>query len=146
MLFPIRQWLFDTEAFDDKHQHVLMPSSLFTGIAHTIVKHAHEHSLKYTKKPENDQTTTVGPKITDFIAKIKKRSTTSDEADFFSLEDTNCGCSGKMSIADGIAEHLAENRNKEVKSTTNLELEEDASFKSKSAKLNKHETKPKRLN
>lgn len=141
MKIPIRQWLFDIKSFDDKHQHILSLASLATGITGHVVGKVYEHISTRTKKPdlEDGQTTTVRPKIIDFIDKIKKRSIqVADETDFHSLEDTNCGCSGKISIADGIAEHVADKGIKEEKkSSTDLELEEDASLKNKSSKVTK---------
>lgn len=82
-IFPFiifhRQWFFDVNAFDDKHQHILSPVSLLTGTVHVAVNRTHEHVLTRTKKPFtiNDllQTTTVRPTIIDFLSKIKKRST-----------------------------------------------------------------------
>lgn len=107
-----------------------MPTSLLTGITGVFVGKMHEHVLKYTKRPDfdDDRTTTPRPKIIDFISKIKKRSIQADET--ASLEDANCDCD-KVSIVDGIAEHLAEIRDSTLKTNTNLELEEDVSLKHK---------------
>lgn len=71
---------FDIEAFDDRHQHILFPTSHLTGLTHVVVGRIRDHVLTYTKKPiQNDEidesaTTTFRPTMLDFLSKIKKRS------------------------------------------------------------------------
>lgn len=117
----IRQWIFDVKAFDNKHQHVLLPTSFLTGTTHVVVSKIRDHVLTYTKKPNSFdlETTTVRPTIID-ISKIKKR-----HIDEFNSDE--CGCYGVIPIADGIAEHLADKKKPLTKSKTNLELHEESS-------------------
>lgn len=119
-----RPWIFDIKSFDDKHQHVLLPTSLITGTTHVIVDKIRDHVLTYTKRPETilnekDDCTTIRPTIIDFISKIKKRHI--DE-----IESDECNCGGKISIADGIAEHTVDKTMKSnFKSKTRHELDEE---------------------
>lgn len=101
---------------------MLNPTSLITGLTGHVVGKVRDHVLSLTKAPptvarteaqqpddcetttETETTappTTKRPTLIDFMAKFKtKRSIHSGEAD--------CGCSGKVSIADGIAEHVVD--------------------------------------
>lgn len=116
MIFDVfRSFLIDIEGFDDKHQHVLMPTSLITGVIGHVAEKALDH-LESRKKEamvgaaapiaaasEADSespnaTTSKRPTIIDFMAKFKtKRSVDSGKADW--------GCSSKLSLAEVIGEH-----------------------------------------
>lgn len=94
---------------------------MITGLTGHVVGKVRDHVLTYTKATPLASTeaqqlddcdtttkadsiasiTTKRPTLIDFIDKFKtKRSIHSGEAD--------CGCSGKVSIADGIGEHLVD--------------------------------------
>lgn len=76
IIFTFRQLIFDISAFDDKHQHVLLPTSLITGTTHIFVDKIRDHVLTYTKRIPNNadscESTTIRPTMIDFISKIKK--------------------------------------------------------------------------
>lgn len=101
---------------------MLSPASLVTGLTGHVVGKVRDHVLTYTKATpvasteaehlEDCETTTKAvavvsittkrPTLIDFIDKFKtKRSIQSGES-------ADCGCSGKVSIADGIGEHLVD--------------------------------------
>ncbi|XP_031632387.1 uncharacterized protein LOC116346456 isoform X2 [Contarinia nasturtii] len=121
--YPQKQWVFDTKAFDDKHQHILMPTSLLTGV---LIGKMHEH---VSKKVKINITTTVRPTIIDFISKIKKRAIhfeNNDSDESHSDDKINCGCN--VSVVEGIGEHVVENNAKiNQHRGTNRELEEHVS-------------------
>lgn len=89
--------IFDTQAFDDKHQHVLLPTSLITGTVGIFAEKMRDHVLTFTKSPPPNvigETTAVRPTLIDFIAKIKKRS----------IQINKDNCSENSSFVDGISE------------------------------------------
>lgn len=136
----------DIAEFDDKNQHVLMPTSLITGVIGLVAEKARDHVLSKKKDAmvgaaaavpaietdsETDSespnaTTSKRPTIIDFMSKFKtKRSIDSKKSD--------CDCTGKFSIAEVIAEHTVDkNLEKNVDEivTPEHELEEVASVSS----------------
>lgn len=145
VIYIFRAFFVDVAAFDDKHQHVLMPTSLVTGAIHLVAEKTRDHIQQSRNKdamvgatiatttapPEVDfetptkypiTTTSPRPTIIDFMAKFKtKRSIDSGKDDF--------GCSAKYSIADGIGEHVVDKdfgKKADVKDTPKHELEEVA--------------------
>lgn len=138
--------MIDIDGFDDKHQHVLVPTSLITGTIGLVAEKARDHVLSKKKDAmvgataavintdsATDATTSAiespneyptpstskRPTIIDFMAKFKtKRSIDSGKDDW--------GCSTKFSIADGIGEHTVDTneRTANVEITPVHELEE----------------------
>lgn len=106
------------------------------GTTGVVVGRLHEHALARTKPPSITdllESTTVRPKIIDFISKIKKRSAdlpkTENKIDrknptedlIEEIDDSDCPCSAN--IREGIAEHsIAEGDIKEKTTTITHEL------------------------
>lgn len=124
------------DGFDDKHQHVLSPTSLITGVIGHVAEKARDHVLSKQKEamvgaaasetdPESpNATTSKRPTMIDFMAKFKtKRSVDSGKV-------ADWGCSSKFAIAEVIGEHTVEknmDKNVEEVATPEHELEEMAS-------------------
>lgn len=154
--FFFRNLPFDIRT-PSKHQHVLNPMSLVTGLTHHIVGKVRDHVHTYTKPPptlvdkieltENVETTTkeiiptekISKRQTlfDIMANVRnKRSIQSDKVDSNTKED--CGCGGKLSIADGIAEHVVDKINEksvELKTDYDSETSELALHKKRSVSI-----------
>lgn len=122
---------FETKAFDDRHKHVLSPTSPPTSTTGVVLGKIHEHVMTYMKEPHSiddepatfNKTTTAQPTIMDFIAKMKKRSLQTNDADSNKSdygEKINCG----FPIADAIAEEIVLKGRNNDRSATNLELGE----------------------
>lgn len=128
--------MIDIDGFDDKHQHVLMPTSLITGVIGHVAEKTRDHVLSKKKDAlvgaaaptpatiasETDSespnaTKSKRPTMIDFMAKFKtKRSVDSGKVDW--------GCSSKLSIADVIGEHTVDkNIDKKVDETATPEHE-----------------------
>lgn len=112
-VFVFSGFSVDEHGFHHKDQHVLVPTSLVTGTIHLIAEKHHEH-VQSKKKVEPivavaplavssapSQPSSKRPTILEFMTKPKtKRSIDAPKGD--------CGCKGKISIADGIAEHVVD--------------------------------------
>lgn len=109
-----RSFIIDADAFHPKHQHDLVPTSLVTGVIHLAAEKTRDHVQSRIKKvkvatksdsesqleyPYAPQPSSRRPTLLDLSTKIKR------SADF---GKPDCGCKGKTSIADGIAEHTVD--------------------------------------
>lgn len=159
MFFFFRHTIFDPTGFDDKHQHVLMPTSLLTGTAGKFLSHLHDHHreiarAKKAEKGHKIETTSKRTTVIDVLDKFKSKPKRSLDSSYpkiifkspiplkqktyetaFSDGEEDCQCNREI-FAETIAEHSGRSMSTKTDDKI-IELNEESSRVRRSSNSNK---------